>query len=303
MAAARARTAWTPSTRSTPTPATTRSRTSRPTCRCACCATSCARTWPAPASGAAAWARCASSPSCRDGGASVEGEGHRYQPWGFLGGGEGAPAKLDLVTPDGTATKALPSKVPHMNIAKDGRFICYGPAGGGYGNPLERDPQKVADDVLDGVISPVDRAQGLPRRGLGQGRGRPGGDREGARRPLASGQLIALLDQELRASPPARRCGSTSILRSRRRISQRPARSGRAGCCAASRCVGRARRPPAKPEPVSPPSSSPPSSWSPSSSRLSFSLPSSSLPFSSRPCSLRIWNVAREPYASFSWKS
>jgi len=40
-----------------------------------------------------------------------------------------------------------------MNIAKDGRFVCYGPAGGGYGNPLERDPDKVADDVLDGVIS------------------------------------------------------------------------------------------------------------------------------------------------------
>ena len=40
-----------------------------------------------------------------------------------------------------------------MNIAKGGRFVCYGPAGGGYGNPLERDPAKVADDVLDGVIS------------------------------------------------------------------------------------------------------------------------------------------------------
>jgi len=40
-----------------------------------------------------------------------------------------------------------------MNIAKDGRFVCYGPAGGGYGNPLERDPDKVADDVLDAVIS------------------------------------------------------------------------------------------------------------------------------------------------------
>jgi N-methylhydantoinase B len=89
-----------------------------------------------------------------DGGASVEGEGHRYKPWGFLGGSEGAPAKLDLVTADSSATRALPSKVPHMNIAKDGRFICYGPAGGGYGNPFERDPQKVADDVLDGVISP-----------------------------------------------------------------------------------------------------------------------------------------------------
>jgi len=64
---------------------------------------------------------------------------------------EGMPAKLDLV--QGNTIKALPSKVPHMNIAKDGRFICYGPAGGGYGNPLERDPKKVSDDVLDGVIS------------------------------------------------------------------------------------------------------------------------------------------------------
>ncbi len=40
-----------------------------------------------------------------------------------------------------------------MNVSKDGRFACYGPAGGGYGNPLERDPAKVAEDVLDGVIS------------------------------------------------------------------------------------------------------------------------------------------------------
>ena len=40
-----------------------------------------------------------------------------------------------------------------MNIAKDGRFVCYGPAGGDYGNPLEHDPAKVADDVLDEVIS------------------------------------------------------------------------------------------------------------------------------------------------------
>jgi len=40
-----------------------------------------------------------------------------------------------------------------MQIGKDGQFVCYGPAGGGYGNPMERDPKKVADDVLDGVIS------------------------------------------------------------------------------------------------------------------------------------------------------
>ena len=39
------------------------------------------------------------------------------------------------------------------NIGKDGSFVCYGPAGGGYGDPLKRDPVKVADDVLDGMIS------------------------------------------------------------------------------------------------------------------------------------------------------
>jgi len=53
----------------------------------------------------------------------------------------------------GQADRALPSKVPHMHVGKDGRFVCYGPAGGGYGNPLERDPADVADDVLDEVIS------------------------------------------------------------------------------------------------------------------------------------------------------
>ena len=38
---------------------------------------------------------------------------------------------------------------------RQGRSLCYGRAYGGYGNQFERDPQKVADDVLDGVISPV----------------------------------------------------------------------------------------------------------------------------------------------------
>jgi N-methylhydantoinase B len=40
-------------------------------------------------------------------------------------GGLGSVRKLDLLA-NGT-THALPSKVPHMNIARDGRFVCYGP--------------------------------------------------------------------------------------------------------------------------------------------------------------------------------
>ncbi len=86
------------------------------------------------------------------GGASVEGEGHRYRPWGFEGGEAGVTAKLDLVMPSGEI-EALPSKVPHRAVPAGARFVCYGPAGGGYGAPLVRDPKDVLDDVLDGLIS------------------------------------------------------------------------------------------------------------------------------------------------------
>ena len=105
----------------------------------------------APASGAAAWARCASSRSSPT--AAPRSKATATLPAvGLPGGSDGMPAKLDL-SARSNAPKALPSKVPHMNIAKDDRFVCHGPAGGGYGDPLERDPAKVADDVLDGVIS------------------------------------------------------------------------------------------------------------------------------------------------------
>ena len=108
-------------------------------------ATNCARTSPAPASGAAASARSASSPSSPTAAPRSRAKA-TYRPWGFFGGSDGMPAEFDLVH-GAAARRALPSKVPHMKIGKDGRFICYGPAGGGYGDPLERDPANVADDV------------------------------------------------------------------------------------------------------------------------------------------------------------
>lgn len=87
-----------------------------------------------------------------DGGASVEGEGHGFAPWGFDGGASGKPAELRLETPAG-AVRELPSKVPYMRIARGDRFRCVGPAGGGYGDPAARDPQAVLADVLDGLVS------------------------------------------------------------------------------------------------------------------------------------------------------
>jgi N-methylhydantoinase B len=86
------------------------------------------------------------------GGASVEGEGHVFAPWGFAGGKAGHPAELRLIRGDGGVDK-LPSKVPHMQIRAGEKFVCVGPAGGGYGDPLARDPARVREDVADGFVS------------------------------------------------------------------------------------------------------------------------------------------------------
>jgi N-methylhydantoinase B len=40
-----------------------------------------------------------------------------------------------------------------MQIRSGEKFVCLGPAGGGYGDPLARDPARVRDDVADGFVS------------------------------------------------------------------------------------------------------------------------------------------------------
>ena len=86
------------------------------------------------------------------GGFSVEGEGHKFPPWGFRGGAEGHPAELHLIHADGR-DEALPSKVPYHTTEPGDTFLAVGPCGGGYGPAFERDPADVLDDVLDGIIT------------------------------------------------------------------------------------------------------------------------------------------------------
>ena len=52
----------------------------------------------------------------------------------------------------------MPSKMPYESVGKGDRFIVTGPAGGGYGDPRQRDPQRVLGDVLDGFVS-VEQAE------------------------------------------------------------------------------------------------------------------------------------------------
>ncbi|OYU20291.1 MAG: hydantoin utilization protein B [Rhodobacteraceae bacterium PARR1] len=92
-----------------------------------------------------------------DGAVSVEGDGQRFSPWGFLGGADGSPAKVILSHADGSA-ESLPSKIPYRYLTKGDRLTAYGPCGGGYGDPMARAPDDVLDDVLDGLLT-VETAQ------------------------------------------------------------------------------------------------------------------------------------------------
>jgi N-methylhydantoinase B len=87
-----------------------------------------------------------------EGGFSVEGEGHKFRPWGFDGGADGLPSALVQVASTGDSIE-LPSKVPYHKAKAGDRLISYGPSGGGYGDPLLRAPEAVLENALDGIVS------------------------------------------------------------------------------------------------------------------------------------------------------
>jgi N-methylhydantoinase B len=86
------------------------------------------------------------------GGFSVEGEGHKYRPWGFEGGADGHTASLELIEHTGDRFH-LTSKVPYHKVKAGDRLLAFGPSGGGYGNPMKREPQGVLADVQDGYLT------------------------------------------------------------------------------------------------------------------------------------------------------
>ncbi|MGD9913908.1 MAG: hydantoinase B/oxoprolinase family protein [Rhizobiaceae bacterium] len=79
-------------------------------------------------------------------------------PWGIFGGKEGACSKVEIRNIHTGKVSYHPAKFSGLRTEEGDVVTYYSPAGGGYGDPLERDPHKVLDDVLDGFIS-VDHAK------------------------------------------------------------------------------------------------------------------------------------------------
>lgn len=83
------------------------------------------------------------------------GERHRVRPPGLLGGRPGRNAET-VINPDGEA-RTIHSKGRYE--LREGDLVSHRlSGGGGYGNPIERDPELVSADVVAGLLS-VDTAR------------------------------------------------------------------------------------------------------------------------------------------------
>jgi N-methylhydantoinase B/oxoprolinase/acetone carboxylase alpha subunit len=87
-----------------------------------------------------------------DGFFSCNGDRTIEAPRGIFGGLDGKPAEV-VRNPGSSGSAVLPSKSSGRRLQKGDVIRIVGPNGGGYGNPLERPEEDVADDVADGLIS------------------------------------------------------------------------------------------------------------------------------------------------------
>jgi N-methylhydantoinase B len=78
-------------------------------------------------------------------------------PWGTLGGESAAPIFNYLKPADGESVAFHLGKVSSYPVRRGDRLTLQAAGGGGYGDPLAREPRLVCEDVLDGYVS-VERA-------------------------------------------------------------------------------------------------------------------------------------------------
>jgi N-methylhydantoinase B len=86
---------------------------------------------------------------------SVLSERNILPPYGVCGGMSGAPNRFFVVR-DGREVEpsTLPGKVSGFPVREGDLILLQSSGGGGYGDPLERDPRAVARDVAEGVVTP-----------------------------------------------------------------------------------------------------------------------------------------------------
>lgn len=75
----------------------------------------------------------------------------RFRPWGTLGGGAGEPSDL-IINPKGPNRIAL-GNTDIAEIEPGDIVHIHSPGGGGFGDPMSRNPKAVLQDVMRGYVS------------------------------------------------------------------------------------------------------------------------------------------------------
>ena len=75
----------------------------------------------------------------------------KIKPWSLEGGEEGSGNFVEVIKTDGSLERY--SFVSGLTVNKDDVIRVITSSGGGYGDPKKRDPQKIAADIKNGVLS------------------------------------------------------------------------------------------------------------------------------------------------------
>jgi len=100
---------------------------------------------------------------------TCEGERHESDaPWGAFGGHDGLNASL-VKNPGREGEESWPSKVTGWQLKAGDSVQITVPSGGGFGDPVKRDPELVLSDVLDGftTVEAAARDYGVVLREIG----------------------------------------------------------------------------------------------------------------------------------------
>jgi N-methylhydantoinase B len=83
---------------------------------------------------------------------SIRSMKHIIAPHGIKDGKDGRTGDI-WINPDKDGAKRLPTRYPDYPLKEGDVFRLDTPGGGGFGDPLTRDPQHVLADVLSGYVS------------------------------------------------------------------------------------------------------------------------------------------------------
>jgi N-methylhydantoinase B len=80
---------------------------------------------------------------------------HEFPAWGAAGGGQGSPNEMHFIYADGRPTEVT-GMISGVTLHKGDVVRVVTGSGGGWGDPLDRDPARVAGDVRNGFVTAGD---------------------------------------------------------------------------------------------------------------------------------------------------